>query len=131
MALTPIPPQAANAINDMLDRCAVIEPGHNVLIVAVPDGLYGGLNVVDEQTLTWIQMGVQLRGANPTLMWVDTPSRPSVVWSETGIHMEGWRVPKILAAAVAGADVIIGNAVDLTYEEELREWSGQIGRAHV
>jgi hypothetical protein len=48
MSIAYIPADAAVAINDMLDCCAVVKPGQNVLILAAIDGLYGGRNLVDE-----------------------------------------------------------------------------------
>ena len=37
-----MPADAAVAINDMLDCCAVVKPGQNVFILAAIDGLHGG-----------------------------------------------------------------------------------------
>ena len=67
MSIAYMPADAAVAINDMLDCCAVVKPGQNVLILAAIDGLHGGRNLVDEQTIAWIQSGVQARGAHPTV----------------------------------------------------------------
>ena len=47
-AMQGIPRGAALAIDDMLDNCALIRPGQEVLILAQIDGLYGGDNLVDE-----------------------------------------------------------------------------------
>jgi len=41
-----MPADAAVAINDMLDCCAVVKPGQNVLILAAIDGLHSGRNLV-------------------------------------------------------------------------------------
>ena len=41
-----VPKQAIIAINDMLDNCARIKPGDEVLILANSEGLYGGDNLV-------------------------------------------------------------------------------------
>ena len=46
-----IPKTAAIAVADLLDTCAQIQPGQNVVIVAAVDGLHGGMNLVDEQTV--------------------------------------------------------------------------------
>ena len=46
-----IPKQAVIAIADMLDNCAKVKSGMNVLIVAANDGLYGGINIVDQETV--------------------------------------------------------------------------------
>ena len=66
-----IPSGASIAIDDMLDKCAQIEEGQEVLILAQIDGLYGGDNLVDEQTVSWIQAAVQNRGANASVLWID------------------------------------------------------------
>ena len=66
----------------MLDNCAQVQPGQNVLIVAAPDGLFGRLNLVDEQAVVWAQAGAQQGGANVAVLWVDMPVRPAVIWSE-------------------------------------------------
>ena len=42
MSSSYMPADAAVAINDMLDCCAVVQPGQNVLILAAVDGLHGG-----------------------------------------------------------------------------------------
>ena len=59
-----IPRGASVAIDDMLDHCAQIKAGQEVLILAQIDGLYGGDNLVDAQAISWIQAAVQHRGAN-------------------------------------------------------------------
>ncbi len=114
-----IPRTASIAIADMLENCAQMQPGQNVLIVAAYDGLYGGRNVVDEQAISWIQQAVQDRGAYPSVLWLDMPTRPASVWSNGRI--EGWRVPPIFKGALSGADFWINHCVDLSFEEELKE----------
>ena len=47
----------------------------NVLILAAIDGLHGGRNLDNEQTVSWIRSGVQWRGAQPTVIWADMPKR--------------------------------------------------------
>ena len=107
-----MPRQAALAINDLLDNCAAIQAGQQVLILAATEGLGGGVNLVDETTVAWIQAGVQQRGAYPSVLWVDVSSQP-----------HAWRVPPIAKAAISGADVLISHAFDLPFEElyELRD----------
>lgn len=122
-----MPRQAAIAIDDLLDNCGQIQAGQNVLIVAAPDGLYGGANLVDEQTVTWIQAAVQARGAFASVLWVDMPIRPPLIWNSG--RVEGWRVPPVLRGALSGADVFINLCVDLSIEEEGKE-IGQILREH-
>ena len=66
-----IPKGAAVAINDLLDHCAKIQAGQEVLLLAHIDGLYGGDNLVDEEAISWIQTAIQLRGANASVLWID------------------------------------------------------------
>src|SRR4030095_12338136 len=82
------------------------------LIVAASDGLTGGVNVVDEAAIAWVQAAVQQRGAHASVLWTDIPSP---------IH--AWRVPPVVKAAVRGNDVMIRHAFDLPFEElyELRD----------
>ncbi|MGN6719646.1 MAG: hypothetical protein ACTHLX_19925 [Candidatus Binatia bacterium] len=116
-----IPKQAVIAISDMLDNCAKVQPGMNVLIVAANDGLYGGINIVDQETVAWVQASVSQRGADASVIWTDIPSRPAILWGEGADPSKAWRVPPVVAKAMRAADVVISHAVDLTYEEELRE----------
>ena len=110
--ITSIPRRVAIAINDLVDNCAEIKSGQQVLIVAASDGLTGGVNVVDEAAIAWIQAAVQQRGAYASVLWTDIPSP---------IH--AWRVPPVVKAAVQGIDVMISHAFDLPFEElyELRD----------
>ena len=101
-----IPRSAAIAIDDMLDNCAQIREGQEVLILAQMDGLYGGDNLVDEQTIAWVQAGVQSRGANPSILWIDEPDRP-----------HAWRIAPVLKAALSRCDVMINHSFDLVAEE--------------
>jgi hypothetical protein len=108
-----IPREAAVAVADMLDNCARLQAGQEVLILAHIDGLRGGDNVVDEEAIAWIQSGVNLRGANPTVLWIDEPAKA-----------HAWRFPPVAKAAIGACDVLINNSFDLITEEnvEYREW---------
>ena len=112
----PMSRQAAVAIDDLLDNCAEIKTGQRVLLVAANDGLTGGINLVDEATVAWIQAALQRRGAYPTVLWTDIPG---------SVH--AWHVPPGFKAAVAGVDVVISHAFDLPFEElyELRDTMAQ------
>ena len=103
---SPIPEPAVIAIGDMLDECARIQPGQEVLILAYQDGLQGGDNFVDEQAVAWIQAGVQERGANPSVLWANERST-----------LHHWRFPPVVRAAFAASDVMINNTLDLSFEE--------------
>ena len=126
-----IPKRAAIAVDDLVDNCAHVRPGQQVLILALNEGLYGGINVVDEQTVAWIQAAVQQRGAEAYVLWADVPVRPTVLWGGGADPSKGWKVPKVIRAAMSEADVIISHAVDLTYEEELAEVSEILEEAQV
>ena len=117
-----MPPQAAIAVNDLLDNCAQIQAGQHVLILAATDGLYGGWNIVDEQAISWIQAAVQQRGAHPSVLWVDMPVRRTVIWPDIPTRSTVWRVPPVVKNALKGADVLISHILDLSTEEELKEW---------
>ena len=96
----------AVAINDFLDNCAEIKPGDEVVIAAHVDGIYGGDNVVDPQAIAWLQAAIQAREANPSVLWIDEPSK-----------MHKWRVPPVFLAALKASDVFINCSFDLTIEE--------------
>ena len=114
-----IPKGAAIAIDDLLDNCARIRPGQEVLIVSHIDGLYGGDNLVDQETVSWIQEGVQHRGANASVLWIDEQAKP-----------HAWRLPPIVKAALAASDIFINNSFDIVFEElvELKQflWEKQL-----
>ena len=101
-----IPRGAAIGINDMLDKCAQIREGQEVLVLAQIDGLYGGDNLVDEQAISWIQAAIQSRGANASILWIDETVKP-----------HAWRIPPVVKAALSGCDVLINHSFDLVVEE--------------
>jgi hypothetical protein len=101
-----IPRGAAQAIDDMLDNCAQIRAGQEVLILAHVDGLYGGDNLVDEEAISWLQAAIQHRGANPSILWIDEPAKA-----------HAWRVPPVVKAALKACDVLINHSFDLVVEE--------------
>jgi len=101
-----IPRWAAIAINDLLDNCAEIKAGQEVVLLAHIDGLYGGDNLVDPQAIAWIQAAIQSRGANPSILWIDEPAK-----------MNAWRVPPVFMAALKASNVFINHSFDLTIEE--------------
>ena len=108
-----IPKGAIIAINDMLEHCARIKPGQEVLLLAHLDGLYGGDNLVDREAVSWIQTMVQLRGANASVLWIDELAKP-----------HAWRFPPVAKAAIAACDVLINHSFDIVVEEitEFREF---------
>jgi len=101
------------AISDMLDHCAKIQAGQEVLLLAQVDGLYGGDNVVDETAISWIQAAIQARGANPSVLWIDEQAKA---------HQ--WRLPPVVKAAMAACDVFINHSFDIVFEEivELKQF---------
>ncbi len=104
--ITNIPKGALTAINDMLDCCAKIQPGQEVLILAETDGLYAGDNLVDQEAVAWIQSGVQSRKANASILWIDEPAVP-----------HAWRFPPVVKAAMLGCQVLINHSFNLVSEE--------------
>ncbi len=113
-----IPRGAAVAIDDMLDHCARLKAGQEVLILAQIDGLYGGYNLVDEQAINWIQAAVEHRGANASVLWIDEPAKA-----------HAWRIPPVVKAALKGCDVLINHSFDLVVEEivEFRNLITELG----
>lgn len=108
-----IPKGAAIAIDDLLDHCAKIEAGQEVLLLAQIDGLYGGDNLVDETAISWIQAAVQRRGANASVLWIDEQAKP-----------HAWRLPPVVKAALTACDVMINHSYDIVFEEmvELKQF---------
>jgi hypothetical protein len=114
-----VPKGAMIAISDMLDNCAKIQPGQEVLLLAYIDGLYGGDNLVDQEAISLIQSAVQSRGANASILWVDEPSKA-----------HAWRFPPIVKAALGGCDVLINNTFNLV-PEEMVEYGRYLGEHKV
>ena len=96
-----IPKGAAVAINDLLDHCAKIQAGQEVVLLAHIDGLHGGDNLVDEKAISWIQAAIQLRGANASVLWIDEQAKP-----------HAWRLPPVVKAALAASDIFINHSFD-------------------
>jgi hypothetical protein len=103
-----IPAGAAIAINDMLENCARIHPGQEVLIVADIAGLHGGDSVVDEQAISWIASSIRMKGANASVLWINEPDTP-----------HAWRFPPVVKSAMLGCDVLINHLLNLVGEEIL------------
>jgi len=101
-----MPKRAAIAIDDLLDNCAKVKAGDEVVLLAHIDGLYGGDNLVDPLVINWIQQAVQHRDANPTTIWIDEVAKK-----------HEWRVPPVFLAALKMCDVFINHTFDLNVEE--------------
>jgi hypothetical protein len=93
MNMSAIPRQASIVVNDLVDNCAQIKRGQHVLILAAIDGLHGGVNIVDQETVAWVEAAVQSRGAYASVLWTDIPS------SFTGVMGRGSRSHARLACA--------------------------------
>ena len=106
MARPGMPESAAISIGDMLDECAEIKSGMEVVIMAEVDGLYGGDSPVDEDAISWIQAGVAARGARASVLWIDEPATP-----------HAWRFPPVVKDAMRNADVMINHCSNLVTEE--------------
>ena len=101
-----IPKAAMTSLVDMVDNCAEVKPGMEVLIVAHKDGLYGGDNLVDEEAVAWTASVIQSRGANCSILWIDDPQNP-----------HEWRYPPIMKGAIENADMVICTSFHITTTE--------------
>lgn len=112
----------AFAIDDLLDNVAKVQKGHEVLLMAQVDGLYGSDNLVDEQALDWIVTGIRQRGAKAAVIWVDEPDRP-----------HAWQIPKMVAAAMKGCDIFINHSFTLVTEDirPLRDYFTELNIRYV
>lgn len=115
-----IPERASIAVADLLDNCAQIQRDQHVLLLCAVDGLFGGRNLIDEEAVSWIQMGIQQRGAHATVLWTDMPLHPLVYWSRTSDEIPAWDLPPIVKGAMASADLVINHLIDYWTEGELR-----------
>ncbi|MFC1846013.1 hypothetical protein ACFLYM_01180 [Chloroflexota bacterium] len=108
-----IPKAAVISISDMLDKCAKVQPGHEVVILAEIEGLYGGDSFVDQEAISWIHAAVQMRDANASILWIDEPVKP-----------HAWRFPPVVKAAISACDIMINHSFNLVTEEmtEFREY---------
>ena len=108
-----IPGGAAIAINDMLEKCAGIQPGQRVLIVSELEDLYGKDWAVDETAVSWIQQAVQMKGGDAAVLWIDEPAVP-----------HAWRFSPVIKAAIPGCDILINHSLNLVTEEmgEFRDY---------
>lgn len=66
----------------------------------------GGDNLVDQETIAWIQAAVQLRGAHASVLWIDEPPKA-----------HAWRLSPMVKAAIQACDVLINHSFDLVVEE--------------
>jgi len=105
-AIAGIPRGVAISIADLLDHCAEIKAGQEVVLLAHVDGLYGGDNLVDPQVIAWLQAAIKYRGANASILWIDEPVKP-----------HAWRIPPLFDAALKACNVLIIHSFDLTTEE--------------
>lgn len=96
-------------VEDMLGTCGRVEAGQKVLIAAAVDGLARGHNIVDRETVDLIFNGALRLGADPAVLWLDmTQPDPA--------HRV---IPSILEHAVAGSDIVVALAQDLSWEENV------------
>jgi len=96
----------------MLDNCARIQPGQEILLLAHIDGLFGSDNMVDQDAISWIETLIKAKGANATVLWIDEPAQA-----------HSWRIPPIVKSAYRACDVFINHSFDIVTEEilEFRE----------
>ena len=117
-----IPKGAQIAISDMLDSCAKIQPGQEVLLMAQIDGLYGGDNLVDREAMDWIASAIRYRGANASVLWIDEIAKP-----------HAWRMPPVVKKAISACDVFINNSFDMSSEDiyEYNKFGKECGKTIV
>jgi hypothetical protein len=115
-------PRAGRAIADLLDNVAKLKPDQEVLLMAHTDGLYGSDNLVDEQTISWLQTAIIERGAKPSVLWINEPDRP-----------HDWGIPSVLKAAMRGCQVFINHSFTYVTEENrpLRDYFSELGLRYV
>jgi hypothetical protein len=101
-----IPQAAMVSLIDLVDNCAEVKPGMEVLILAHKDGLYGGDDLIDEEAVAWTASVVQSRGARCSILWIDDKQ-----------DMHEWRYPPIVKGAVAEADLVICMLFQITTTE--------------
>jgi hypothetical protein len=115
-------PRVAWAIHDLLDNVAGIKQGQEVLLLAHSDGLRGSDNLVDLQTIQWLEQGILERGGTPSVLWINEPDRP-----------HNWGIPRVLKDAMRGCDVFINHSFTYVTEENrpLRDHFSQLGIRYV
>jgi hypothetical protein len=121
-SLVPMSPRARCAIDDLLGNLAKIQSGQEVLLMAHTDGLHGSDNLVDMQTIEWLQEGIRSRGATPSVLWINEPDKP-----------HDWGIPRVLKEAMRGCDVFINHSFTYVTEENrpLRDYFSQLGIRYV
>ena len=97
-----------SVVNDMLVNCGHVQAGQNVLIVAALDGLAGGHNIVDRETVDLIFNGAQRLKARPSVLWLDMTQDYAA---------DKISVPPILEHAIKGTDIVVCLVQDLSWEE--------------
>jgi len=90
----------------MLENCAGLQPGQEVLILAEIEDIYGKDWSVDETAISWIQQAVQMKGGRASILWIDEPPVPHT-----------WRFPPVVKAAMRGCDILINHSANLVTEE--------------
>lgn len=101
-----IPEEAMISLTDMVDVCAEVKPGMEVVVVAHKDGLYGGDNLVDEEAVAWMASVVESRGAHCSVLWLDGKQKK-----------DHWYYPAVLHGVVEEADMILCTSFDITTTE--------------
>jgi hypothetical protein len=101
-----IPLSAWNSLTQLVDHCAQIKPGQEVVILAHEDGVYGSDNWCDPQAVSWVKTAFASRGARVTVLWADEQAKE-----------HAWRFPPVVKGAIAAADVFVNLSNDLVVEE--------------
>lgn len=104
------PARAGIVIDELVDTCAQVTRGQDVLLLAHLDGLHGASeNLVEQRVIDWIHSAVVARGARCSVLWIDE--------HQNGI--EPWSIPPVMKAAIEAADVVISHSFDFNVEDVL------------
>lgn len=103
-----VPLSAQIALDDLLTQAAHLQRGQKVLVVACLDGLHGGDNLVDAQTIEWLCNAIHDRGASSEVLWLNEIS-----------SFGQWKFSDELREAMGRCDLMINHSFDLTVEEVL------------
>lgn len=107
LAVNPVPQRASIVIEDMLENCAELQAGQEVLLIAHIDGLNGSDNMVESPVIDWVHAAIERRGANSSVLWID----------EQQDSIEDWRMPPIVEAAMRASDLVIIHSFHIELEE--------------
>lgn len=101
-----IPLSAWNSLTQLVDHCAQVKPGQEVVILAHEDGVYGSDNWCDPLAVAWVKTAFASRGARVTVLWADEQAKE-----------HAWRFSPVVKGAITDADIFVNFSNDLVVEE--------------